>query len=148
MRNSILILAAALAFTACSDGDRPTAPRTSGQSQLGPSGQSPSFDVASNGNKPVPAPKFTVTTVNSATADFGMNLNNFGYPWQGTVTATCPVGTTVIGGGYKIGNSDPEQLAVLYNAADGANGWSVKVLFTGTYPSQQATIYVAATCLQ
>ncbi len=147
MRNSIFILAATLAFTACG-GDRPTAPRSSAQSQFGTDGQPPAFDVVSNGNKPVPAPKFTVTTVNSANANFGMYLNNFGFPVQGTLTATCPAGTTVIGGGYKIGNSDPEQLAVLYNAADGANGWSVKVLFTGTYPSQQATIYVAATCLQ
>ena len=147
MRNSIFILAAALAFTAC-DGDRPTAPRTSGQSQLGTSGQSPSFDAVSNGNKPVPAPKFTVTTVNSANADFGAIVNNFGYPTQGTITATCPAGTTVIGGGYKIGNSDPEALAVLWNAADASNGWSVKVLFTGTFASMQSTIYVVATCLQ
>lgn len=147
MRNSILVLAAALTFTACT-GDRPTAPRSSVQSQVGADGQSPAFDAVSNGAKPVPAPKFTVTTVNSAGADFGKYLNNFGYPWQGTVTATCPAGTTVIGGGYQIGNSDPEQLAVLNNAANASNGWSVKVLFTGTYPSQQATIIVVATCLQ
>ena len=144
MRNSILILAAALSFTAC-DGDRPTAPRTSGQSQLGASGQSPSFDAVSNASKPT---RITVTTVNSPTADFGAIVNNFGYPTQGTITATCPAGTTVIGGGYKIGNSDPEQLAVLWNAAEASNGWSVKVLFTGTQAYQQATIYVAATCLQ
>lgn len=144
MRNSIFILAAALAFTAC-DGDRPTAPATSGPSQLRTSGQSPAFDAVSSASKPA---KFTVTTANSAGADFGAIVNNFGYPTQGTITATCPAGTTVIGGGYKIDNSDPEVLAVLWNAADASNGWSVKVLFTGTFAFQQATIHVSATCLQ
>jgi hypothetical protein len=147
MRKSIFILAASLAFTAC-NGDRPTAPDGNRQSQLGASGESASLDAVSNGAKPVPAPKFTVTTVYSAGGNFAGYLNNFGFPMQGTLTATCPIGTTVIGGGYKIGNSDPEFLAVLYDAPDGANGWSVKVSFTGTAPSQQATIYALATCLQ
>jgi hypothetical protein len=147
MRTTIFILAAATvaatALTACND-DRPTAPRSSGQSQRAVSEQSPAFDISS-GNKPV---KFTVTTVASAGASFGGVGNNFGYPTQGTTTATCPAGTTVIGGGYKIGNSDPEQLAVLYDVADGSNGWSAKVLFTGTLTYMAATIFVYATCLQ
>jgi len=148
MRKTIFVLAAALVFTACG-GDRPTAPRSSGsQSQLGAAGQSPEFDAVSGGSKPVPAAKFTVTRVNSATANFGAIVNNFGYLTQGTLTATCPMGTTVIGGGYQIGNSNPELLAVLNNAADGSNGWSVKVLFTGTLAFEQATILVTATCLQ
>ena len=86
--------------------------------------------------------------MSSASADFGAASNNFGYPQAGTLKATCPAGTTVIGGGYKIDNSDPEKLAVLYNAADASNGWSVKVYFTGALAFQQAGIVVIATCMQ
>ena len=145
MRTSIFILAAAVAFTACST-DRPTAPSASGQSQLDASGQSPSYDVSSGAS--VKPPRFTVTTVRSAGAYFGAVFNNYGYPTMGTLTATCPVGTTVIGGGFTLAGNNPEVLVVLSNEANASNGWSVKVLFTGTQSTMQATASATATCLQ
>ena len=140
MRNHILILTAAILLGACPDDQHTTAPassrsaRSSATSDVMPSTQGLGVPQA----KPLD-PGFTqVTTVKSPL----LGLYAGGSGW---VTATCPPGSQVIGGGYTLTGS-AAAFAIDNNAPNGSNGWTVKgaVSPTGSY----VTVVVTATCIE
>jgi hypothetical protein len=89
----------------------------------------------------------TIVTVESQQAFFGGVLNGLAYPTHGTVTMTCPAGTKVIGGGFDVFGTHPQDLAVETSKPDGANGWKVKVEEIGGSGSY-ARLTVTAICVQ
>jgi hypothetical protein len=66
-----------------------------------------------------------------------------------TVTATCPSGKTVIGGGFKTGvppgsAARPEAMIVFSSAGDGTSGWSVSGANTTSRNDGNATLTLTA----
>src|SRR6266699_5917579 len=98
MRNRLFLLASTVLFAACADDQHSTAPassrapRSSAAGDLGNSGQG----VVNPAAKPIDQVGFTTAqTIASATIDIPAGTN-------GVATATCPAGTTLVGGGYTI----------------------------------------------
>jgi len=146
MRKAIFVLAASIAFLAC-DSEQPTSPRTTVESSGAMSSQSRIGDASASA-KPAPGPTYTVTTVKSAVVNFGASPNNFGYPSNGTISATCPAGTTLISGGYYVGNYDDTVLHIVASEPSG-NAWTVKAIFPPSNPPYEAaSLLVTAVCIQ
>jgi hypothetical protein len=121
MRNRLLFLSAAVLLSACADDQHTTAPansRSSRSSALGDVG-------ATAQSSPVPAAKpidqvgfTTAQTIISATLDVP--------PGQFSVaTASCPAGTTLVGGGYTIVAWGVTPVIYLNNPSVSGTGWDV-----------------------
>jgi hypothetical protein len=144
MRTSFLLTSLALILGACSDEQRPTAPvnsraaATTYATDVLPTGQGIKLPDA----KPVDQVGFTkVLTVVGSSVDV---QNGDG---RKTATATCPVGSTAVGGSYIISNFLQARSFIYdYSGLDNANGWSVTgmVLDAGAL----VTFSASATCLQ
>ena len=143
MRTSFLLLSAALVLAACDDAAETTAPGS--RSIVSPSVAQVSPTQNASGK---PAPEFTtVTSVESGQGIFGGAGNVIGWLTSGTITMTCPAGTQVIGGGYDVTGSHPQDLRVYASKPDGANGWKVTVENVGIGASN-AYIKVTAICIR
>jgi len=140
MRTSFLLLSAALVLAACDDAAETTAPRS--RSMVTPSAAqvSPSPNA-----KPVPG-FTTVTKAWSAQETFSGAGNFAGWLSSGVITATCPAGTQVIGGGYEIFGTAID-MKVYASKPNVTNGWSVQVEHTGSINSV-AFLRVTAICIQ
>ncbi len=123
MRTTMLIaIGTAILVAACGeDPAASTSPRNA--SPAAASSMAPSFNGPSAQGKPTgPVGFTTITTANSGNhviAVGGIDV----------VTAACPAGTTVIGGGYHyvgyFSSSTPPWITD--DAIDGANGWKIRV---------------------
>jgi len=136
---TLLAIGAAVLIAACSDeqASSPTSPRRSSGSVA---------KVVSSSSAPTehakPSPGFTtITQVESHTVTVGHGLT-------GGATATCPAGTTVVGGGYRItlyiSNTTPPWIT--RSESDLANGWAVWV-DNGPVGSTTFTFVAYAYCL-
>ena len=83
----------------------------------------------------------------SAQAIYGALFNGVGWPTSGSLAMTCPAGTQVIGGGFDVTGSHPQDLRVYASKPDGANGWKVTVENVGIGASN-AYIKVTAMCIR
>jgi hypothetical protein len=124
MRNTLILLSLAAVVAACSDQPQPTSPlaRRSVNGQAAGS-VSPIGALVSAQGKPTDQVGFTKVT--EVTGD-----NLVIQPGQvRTVSATCPAGSTLIGGGHRVlthltGTAPPWILAA---EDDGQNGWLVTI---------------------
>lgn len=124
MRNRLFLLTAAVLLSACADDQHTTAPATSRAARSGVLGDvGPSARGLANAQaKPVDQVGFTkVTYVSSAIIQLPAGQST-------QTTATCPDGSTAIGGGYNVtgylaGATPP---FVRFAGLDGQNGWMVR----------------------
>jgi len=123
MRTTMLLaIGSAILVSACADDPAAsTSPRNA--SPVGASSMAPSFNGPSAQGKPTGPVGFTnITVVNSGNHVIVVGDID-------TATATCPAGTTVIGGGYHFvgyfASSSPPWITD--DAIDGANGWKIKI---------------------
>ena len=119
MRNLITLLAAATLVVACADDPHPTAPSgsRSASGQIQPTADKVPVAQA----KPADQVGFTkITRVFSSQHPVAAGVS-------GAATATCPAGTTVIGGGHFITGGTPFTGAprLSYSVDDQGNGWTV-----------------------
>ena len=122
MRKTILLLAATFS-AACAD-----------QSPSAPAGKAPNASAVANlgpavGNaaqsKPTDQVGFTkITRFFGTTIAVGANA-------FGAASATCPAGSTVVGGGYSFANYGSSRPFAYQSHDDNANGWIVDVDNTG-----------------
>lgn len=150
MRTSLFLLSAVLLLAACNDNAETTAPRS--RSIVSPAADVSAAQVASLPPGPSASAKpsagfTTITTVESGQGIFAGAGNGIGWLTKGTITMTCPAGTTVIGGGYDVYGLYPFDVKVYTSKPNGANGWSVTVENTGS-PSSIANLKVTAICIQ
>jgi len=123
MRTTMLLaIATATLVAAC--GDDPaasTSPRNA--SPVAASSLAPSFNGPSAQGKPTGPVGFTTITA----ANSGNPVVEIGH--IDAATATCPAGTTAIGGGYHyvgyFSSSSPPWITD--DKLDGANGWMIRV---------------------
>jgi hypothetical protein len=138
MRKLITLLTTA-AIVACADDPHPTAPASRGKSDA--ADLRPTTQTGSPQSKPVDQVGFTkITTTSMPPVDvFGPN---------GEASATCPAGTTAVGGGYELSNYDPATVPprVIYNRLNGSNGWMVK-FWNGAPGWGSFTVEAFVTCL-
>ena len=127
MRTLILVSAAVL-LAACSDNPQPTAPRSIGSATTGAGADRNMTPVAAG--KPVDQVGFTkvVKIVSPQVTIDGVTVKSQ------TATATCPAGTTLTGGGYKVINGELSS-RIAWNMPNGTNGWDANIRTEG------ATIY-------
>ena len=117
----LLLLSAALLVAACTDNQQPTSPAAgrsvtpngSAAGQIAPSPQAKPTDQVGF------TTAFTVTTPLNSQID-GVTFTGW------TLHATCPAGSTVVSGGYRIPVGWP-YAKITYNGPDGANGWQISV---------------------
>jgi hypothetical protein len=142
MRNRLLLLAAAVVLSACADDQHATAPA----SRSGLSGRSASGDAGPSGQatgnpqaKPIDQVGFTkITRVVSPTATSHANA-------AATATATCPAGTTLVGGGHEILVLSAPVPPFVRSSAGDQNEWSV--LVTNSLPGAiDVTFHAIAYC--
>ena len=121
---TLLALGAAILVAACSDDQSPspTSPRTANGSLRSASAVSASSGPISNA-KPVDHVGFTKITRVLGTPD-DVDVNH-----SGTSRATCPDGTTIVGGGFGVTHAVPGSTPpwFLSSADDDNNGWIVTV---------------------
>lgn len=141
MRTSLFLLSAVLLTAACNDAPGATGPRSRANATpaadvlAAPASYLPPGPSASG--KPA-APFTTVFTVESPVATISPPAF---YGW--TAMATCPAGSTLIGGGYRVltGYMD---FHVSHNEPSGQNGWRV----TGYTSVASATFVATAICIK
>jgi hypothetical protein len=67
-----------------------------------------------------------------------------------TVTATCPAGTVLLGGGARVANSDathPARVGIISSEPTGASSWqAIGVVTTGLGQSNAMTVTAFAVC--
>lgn len=134
MRNNLLLLSTAFVLGACADDQPTTAPSRVRSS----SNSSPSADMATKDGLGIPQarPQDNAVTVVKSVAV------NLGAGGSGSVSATCPVGSQVIGGGYTLSSGD---FAIDSNAPNANNGWTVHGTVGAAGP---LAVTVTAICIQ
>lgn len=138
---TLLLVSTMLLLAACSDNQQATAPRSVGSATSGAGDRIPATASQTN-SKPIDQVGFTKITRAWLFPHVAVSANS-----TGTGTATCPAGTTVINGGYRIlgvpnGGAFP---IVIWSEDDGANGWTV--ILNNTQPgSVLLTLEVFAYC--
>ena len=148
MRTSFLLLSAALVLAACNDAGESTAPRSRTIVTSASEGSAAQYLPPGPSASGKPSPGFSsVISVESAQGTFGGAGNALGWLTKGTVTATCPAGTTVMGGGFDVYGTYPWDLSVYSSKPNGANGWKVTVENNGG-PGSTAFIKATAMCIQ
>ena len=137
---TLLLVSTALVLAACSDNPQPTAPRSIGSATSGAGDLTRRTAIQPNA-KPVDQIGFTtVTKVISLLTAVGPNS-------MVSATATCPVGSTVISGSYRVaGNITGVPLPlVIWSEDDQANGWHVTL--DNTQPgSALVSLWAVAYC--
>lgn len=136
---TLLLISTALVLAACSDNPQPTAPRNTGSAAA-------DREVISRGGntnnaKPTDQVGFTkITRVQSVSTTY---LPGYTY----TLVATCPAGTTVVGGGYRIFGGGVNRPGIDMSDVDEpshANAWSV--LLTDPVTGSTGNAYSVAFC--
>lgn len=143
MRNRLFLLAATVFFTACADDQHATAPANARSSRSNAAADGRPSEQAAVNPQAKPTDQVGFTTVSEVTSAPFYLAAGAGK----SLTATCPAGTTVIGGTYRIvqylAASTPPW--VVYNARDAQNGWSVG-LSNATLSAGVLTFTVTAYC--
>jgi hypothetical protein len=125
MRNRLLVLlAAAVLLSACADDQHTTAPANSRSSRSSASGDvgATTQGIQVPQAKPTDQVGFTTAqTITSATIDIPAGTN-------GVATATCPAGTTLVGGGYTIIVWGVTPAVYLNNPNGAGTGWDAGLL--------------------
>jgi hypothetical protein len=121
MRNNILLLSAAILLGACADDQHATAP-AGPQSAAAIHSIAPDVPVTGNGKPNAPSGWTTAVTVFSTPHAVAAGSAGF-------ATATCPAGTTLVGGGYSLdfGNLSVAPAVYLNNPGIGSTGWNAGV---------------------
>jgi hypothetical protein len=117
MRKNILLLSAAILFAACADDQHATAPNGPRSGAASRSVDLPPGPSA----KPIDQIGWTqAVTVVSTSQPVSPGTSGF-------ATATCPIGTTVVGGGYTLDFGPGAAPAVYHNIPIGGTGWNAGV---------------------
>jgi len=137
MRTSLLLLSTVFVLAACADDSHTTAPGNarSAAGSVASATVEPGTSAPINQGKPNGP---TITTVKSGIVTIGMGT-------AGSATATCPVGTQLIGGGYVL-NGYIGQFALDTNAPNASNGWTVRGTLSAL--GSFVTVNVTAICIQ
>ena len=143
MRNVITLIVSATLLTACADDPHPTSPAT--RSSGASADLRPVNEAGAAQSKPVDQVGFTkISYVYSGPGALHMTA---GSGQTAAFTVACPIGTTVMNGGYKMTLWDAAAVPpiVATNGPEG-NGW--KVMFVneaaGTMPF---TFYIYTACV-
>jgi len=116
---TLLLVSTAFVLVACSDSPQPTAPRSIGSATNVAGGTSASHAQTQAGGKPLDQVGFTkvtsVTSVPAVSISAGVTVID---------VATCPAGTTAVGGGHWTAGGFP--VFILESDMDGNNGWRIK----------------------
>jgi hypothetical protein len=127
MRNRLFLLSAAVLFAACADDQRTTAPAyppgPSNRSIIGADGRASTELGTAPQAKPMDQVGFSKITI------VGSVYVNVFAGQDAQATATCPAGTTAIGGGYGMtgyvtGESSP---LITFASLNAQNGWTMKL---------------------
>ena len=135
---TLLLISAVAALAACSDKDSSTAPVQDRALPVSATPSSPQVQTA-QGGKPGSGGFTTVTIAKTAEIQLA----------GGAIaqTALCPVGSTLVGGGYEFTNEGNPNVAphVMQSYPIGSSGWSVRVTdwAAGSWP---VAFYVYALC--
>lgn len=125
MRNHHLLLAATTLFAACADDQHATAPINAGRARSNTAADAGVSTQAAVNPQAKPTDQVGFTTVTEATSAAFQVLAGTGH----SLVATCPAGTTVIGGTYAITDYQSASTPpwIVYNRRDAQNGWTVGV---------------------
>jgi hypothetical protein len=120
MRTQLLLLASTLFIAACADNQQPTAPASN--RSVSPKGSAAGQLAPSPHAKPTDQVGFTtIVRVLSSTAVSAPNTPAF-------ALASCPSGTTLVGGGHQFVSFAPSAPPFVATSADNeANQWVVYV---------------------
>jgi hypothetical protein len=143
MRNRLMLLTATVLLSACADDQQSTAPASRAASSRSANGNvgAATQTAGSPQAKPIDQVGFTKVTLASS------ELVHATPGSSNQAIATCPAGTTAIGGSYKVtlytaGYTPPFMLS---GALDDQNGW--KVVFSNEVPGAgYFTFFASATC--
>jgi hypothetical protein len=148
MRNRLFLLTATVVLSACADDQHATAPASrsglssrSAAGNFGPGTQGAGLPSA----KPTDQVGFTKVFVVRAAIYTIVSKGDYG-----TATATCPAGSVVIAGSYRIPTlqSSAGDFAYVDGGVDGNNGWFVKGFVPPNALAAAVTLDVAAICIQ
>jgi hypothetical protein len=134
---TLLLAFTALVVAACSDTPQSTAPHTGGSARdRQPSDQGIKIPDA----KPADQVGFTkITRVVSSPKSFLPG-------WTGMIMATCPDGTTIVGGGYRIFGGGINHPLISFSDINEAypNAWSIEL--DNPAAGASGTLYAVALC--
>ena len=141
MRNHILLLSAAIILGACADDQHATAPAST---RSGAASFSAASDVPpgpGTSAKPIDQIGWTkAVTVASTPLVVAPGASGF-------ITATCPAGTTAVGGGFNIDvNGGPAPIVYLNNPSVTGTGWNAGVRNLNAAGGYWVTITSLARC--
>lgn len=141
MRTSFLLLSTAFVLAACADDQHATAPSRS--RSIGSSAASGDMATTQGLGIPQAKPQDEVGFTKVTTVKTGLLGLSPGF--SGSATATCPLGTQLISGGYVLTGSAGD-FALDINGPNASNGWTVhgSVGALGAY----VTLVVTALCIQ
>ena len=137
MRSNILILVAAIVLAACADDQHATAPNSPRSAASRSVADTPPGPSA----RPIAQVGWTqaVTIVSTA--------KNVAPGTAGVATATCPAGTTLVGGGFTLDyNGGAAPAVYLNNPGIGSTGWNVGVQNMNAAGGPYVSVYAVARC--
>jgi hypothetical protein len=140
MRTRLILFSALVFLAACSNDAETTAPRSPVPSAASDGGHNTKLDFPPGpGVAARPAPAFSLTTVKSA--EYFMDGVTV---WDGHVTAICPAGSKVTGGGQEF-TSGWFAGRTVSSGPIGGSGWDIYVQVP---LGQSASVQAIAVCIQ